>query len=100
MGESKVVDKEDGIPYPDCLTTNYSDYSITAIPEFYKISAGDISKMWIHMQKVYGVPYYDDILLNMNGIGYIGELEPGSKILDFKLTDIQDFDKNKRKEVE
>ena len=100
MDESTVCDTEDGIPYPDVLTTNYSDFSLTEIPTIKRISAGDISRMWIYMYNKYGVPYYDDILLNMNGIGYVGELEPGSKIFNISMTDMEKFNTNKRKEVE
>lgn len=99
MEKSTVCDT-DGIPYPDVLTTNYSDFSLTEIPLSKRISARDISRMWIYMYEKYGITYYDDILLNMNGIGYIGELEPGSKIFNFSIKDIENFNDNKRKEVE
>lgn len=99
MKESKVCDI-DGVPYPDPLSVNYSDFAIKEIPLPYQVSSGDIAKFWTHMYRKYEVPYYDDILLNMNGIGYIGLLEPGSVIYDFSLNDISHFNENKRKEVE
>lgn len=100
MTESKVCDKEDGVPYPDVLSTNYSDFALTKIPKIKRIAAKDISKMWMYMYENYGISYYDDLLLNMNGIGYVGELEPGSQLFNFDLVDIEGFNNNKRKEAE
>ena len=100
MEEGVVCDSEDGIPYPDCLTTNYSDFTITAIPTTHRVTASDISKFWLYMYKLYKRADMDDVLLNMNGIGYIGELQPGSLIFNFSMNDINNFNFNKRKEVE
>lgn len=99
MEDSKVTDV-DGVPYPDVLTTNYSDFAITSIPTSHRVTAGDIQKFWLYMYNKYGESQYDDILLNMNQIGYIGELEPGYKIYEFSKDDITNFNTNKRKEVE
>ena len=52
------------------------------------------------MYNKYGVACYDDVLLNMNQIGYIGELEPGYKIYEFSKEDILNFNTNKRKEAD
>lgn len=100
MKSSEVCDKEDGLPYPDVLTTNYSDILLKEIPTKKRVSAGDIAKFWMFMYREYGYPYYDDLLLNINGIGYVGELQPGSEIYKLGLNDIINFDTNKRKEVE
>lgn len=99
MEASKVCDT-DGQPYPDVLTTNYSDFSLTKIPPKHIVNIGNIKRFWKYMYDTYGIAYYDDILLNMNQIGYIGELEPGYRIYEFDLNDIENFNNNKRKEVE
>lgn len=99
MKESKACDT-DGLPYPDPLSVNYSDFAITSVPDIKKVSAGDISKFWTRMHRDYGTTELDDVLLNMNGIGYIGLMEPGSTILEFSLNDIEKFNENKRKETE
>lgn len=99
MQESRVCD-EDGLPYPDILSVNYSDFAIENVPLFQKVSAGDISKFWIYMHKNYNRPDLDDVLLNMNGVPYVGMLEPGSILANFDINDIKAFCRNKRKEVE
>jgi hypothetical protein len=99
MKDSNVKDV-DGIPFPDVLSTNYSDFAITAIPSTHRVTVGDIQKFWLYMYNKYGVACYDDVLLNMNQIGYIGELEPGYKIYEFSKEDILNFNTNKRKEAD
>lgn|SRR5574344_968852 len=98
MSESSVVDDEDNDSYPDILSVDYSNYGLSEVPVLKLVSSADIQKFWTYMNKAYGISYYDDILLNMNGIGYIGMLEPGSKLVNFSLSDIKNFNTNKRKE--
>ena len=47
----------------------------------------------------YKITELDDVLLDMNGIGYVGMLEPGSVLYRFDIKDIQGVNSNKRKEV-
>lgn len=99
MKDSKVTDKN-GLCYPDPLSINFSNYAITEVPTLFQATAADISKFWKRMYEEYGVAELDDILLYMNGIGYIGMLEPGSVLYKFDMKDIKNFNANKRKEVE
>ena len=41
------------------------------------------------MYNNYGSDSMDDILLSINGIGYIGELEPGSVIFNISQNDME-----------
>ena len=98
MTDSEVCDK-DGIAYPDPLSLNYADYAITEIPTLFQSTTGDISKFWTRMYQDYKITELDDVLLDMNGIGYTGLLEPGSILYRFDIKDIQGINVNKRKEV-
>lgn len=100
MKDSVVCDPEDGVPYPDVLTTNYSDVNLTKIPTITRMTAADIQRMWKFMYDNYGIAYYDDLLLNINGIGYVGEIEPGTQLVKIDIEDLKNFNENKRKEVE
>lgn len=97
MEPSTVLDT-DGDSYPDCLTTSYANVKITEVPTFSKISQGDIQKFWVYMNKYYGSPYYDDLLLNFNMVPYIGYMSPGYIMMNPSLSDLVGFNTNKVKE--
>lgn len=99
MTESNVEDI-DGEKYPDIFSVNYSDFKLTKIPKPHRISSADISKFWAHMYEYYRRVDCDDILLNCNGIPYIGMLEPGSLIVDIDMNDLLNFNTNKRPECD
>ena len=94
MAESKVTDT-DGDTYPDPLSISYGDTKFSDIPAKHVVSAGDISKFWLYMYNNYQVCEYDDILLSLNGIPYIGTLEPGDVICQLPISDIMNFSTNK-----
>lgn len=96
MTESTVLD-DDGQAYPDCLSINFSDVKITEVPTFTQATFGDINKFWSFMLKNYSVPMYDDILLGMNMVPYVGMLKPGTIIANFSLKDLINFHTSKVK---
>jgi hypothetical protein len=83
----------DGEEFPDCLTTVYPGFKITEVPLPDVVAEADINKFWLYMYRRYGVPYYDDIYLNINQIPYVGMLEPGSTLFNLKLSDMVSFEK-------
>ncbi len=88
MKESQVTDI-DGEVYLDPLSIDYSKLELTEVPTPNKISSADIQKFWLYMYNNYGSDSMDDILLSINGIGYIGELEPGSVIFNISQNDME-----------
>jgi hypothetical protein len=88
MEESNVSDI-DGQVYYDPLSINYSNLSLSEVPTPQRVNASDIQKFWIYMYNNYGLESMDDILLSLNGIGYVGELEPGSVIFNISLNDMK-----------
>lgn len=94
MQPSSVID-EDGLQFPDILSVDYSKIQFEeSLPEPTLVSAGDLNKFWLFMYKNYNITELDDLLLNINGIPYIGMLEPGNKIFKISKDDIINFDKN------
>lgn len=93
MEESRVQD-EDGELYPDVLSVDYSKIEFTNLPPIKTISSADINRFWYFMYKNYGISYDDDLLLNFNGIPYVGMLEPNDKIVMIQLDDLKRNIKN------
>lgn len=92
MTESKVTDA-DGTAYPDPLSVDYSKLKLTEVPIPKEVSASDIEKFYLYMYNNYGTDSLDDVLLLLNGIGYVGELEPGSIIFNFSMQDLKHFNR-------
>lgn len=97
MEESKTqVDPEDGVPYPDPLSVNYRSTQLTTIPKYVLIEQRYIDKFWLFMSDFYNEVEYDDILLTLNNVPYVGDLEPGDPMFLIKLDDLKNFNKQKQ----
>jgi hypothetical protein len=92
---SSGVQDEDGETYPDVLSCNYVNGALTKIPTAYVIDETDLGKFWLTMWKVYKCVDKDDIWLNINGIPYLGLLEPGSTLYIPVVEDLKGFLLNK-----
>ena|SRR5574344_2100789 len=90
MSDSKVID-DDGLNYPDPLSINYNDGTLTKIPTAYKVTTVDLAKFWLLMYNNYNITYDDDLLLNENGISYLMSLKPGDTIYLPKSDDLEGF---------
>lgn len=78
MNASIVKDSVDKDSYPDPLSINYNNMTLTEIPGRADISKVDLDRFWLFMNKKYpGTAEADDILLILNNVPYIGSLTPG-----------------------
>lgn len=77
--ESDVADVDSEF-YPDPNSINYDAVQLSKIAPAQQLGAADIQKFWLWMERNYGRDDLDDLLLNINGIPYIGTLEPGDII--------------------
>lgn len=98
MKESSVQDI-DGELYPDVLSLDYSKIEFNELPPINTITSADINRFWYFMFRNYGVAELDDLLLNLNGIPYIGMLEPNDKIVMIQLNDLKRNVKNKKEYI-
>lgn len=78
--EESEIEDIDNEKWPDPNSINYDIIQLTKIAPPKLLSSADISKFSLWMEKTYGLTELDDILLNINGIPYIGTLEPGNVI--------------------
>lgn len=92
MSESKVID-DDGDTWPDPMSINYGNFKLSTMIGTHTISAGDIAKFWEYYYRIYQSTAGDDLLLSLNGIPYIGCLEPGDKIVEIPPADLISFTK-------
>lgn len=99
MTESQVRDI-DNENYFDPLSVTYNDVQFTKAPPAYTVKDADITKPWLMMWKNYGRQDKDDILLNLNGIPYIGTLMPGDTLFFVDGNDLDNFNTQKLGETE
>lgn len=95
MSPSKTHD-EDGQAYPDPLSVVYTNSQLTSLPDKAMLSSADLDKFWLFMHKQYGSSDLDDILLTLNGVAYIGDLEPGDVIYKISQEDLLGFNSYKK----
>lgn len=94
MNESSTTDI-DNEKFPDPLSTTFNDIQLTKVPPQIQVTDADITKFWLFMNKNYGMQEMDDILLNINGIHYLGSLRPGDALYLIDQNDIFNFNDQK-----
>lgn len=94
MNESSTADI-DNEKFPDPLSTTFNDIQLTKVPPQVQVTDADITKFWLFMNKNYGLQEMDDILLNINGIHYLGSLRPGDILYLIDQNDIFNFNDQK-----
>lgn len=90
MKEGTVTDI-DMETFPDPVSLRYNNLKLNHLPVEHTVSAGDITKFWYTMFKKYDRVDMDDILLSLNGIKYIGDLQPGDVIYMLDSADLTNF---------
>ncbi|MBQ2395881.1 MAG: hypothetical protein II304_02395 [Bacteroidales bacterium] len=94
MNESSTTDI-DNEKFPDPLSTTFNDIQLTKVPPQVQVTDADITKFWLFMNKNYGMQEMDDILLNINGIHYLGSLRPGDVLYLIDQNDVFNFNEQK-----
>lgn len=96
--ENSEVKDEDGEFFPDVLTFPLNDFEFKGQPLRYILNAADLQRIDVLMNEVYNVPVYDDIVLFLSDIPYLGDLndeDDNIVILPVK-TDLDNFVSNNR----
>lgn len=94
MEESQVTDN-DKERFPDPLSVTYNDIQFSQLPTTAILTEGDINKFWLYMHRNYSMVEMDDVLLNINGIPYIGTLNPGDIFFNVNAKDLSKFAEQK-----
>lgn len=79
----------EGKVYPDPILDSLNNFIFLDSVETYIVTQKDIMRIDLLMYEKYRYVYYDDIILDLNGIGHISLLEPGDTI---KLPSKRDLD--------
>ncbi len=81
MEESRTTDSVDQVAYPDPLSLNYNNLHLSEIPRLRTVSKTDLDRFWLFVLKQFKtIAEGDDVILTMNGIPYVGMMEPGDQI--------------------
>lgn len=90
MKGSAQVDAQ-GKSYPDVVSNPINTFETQDPPEHYTIQRKDIMRIDLLMYQKYRYAYYDDVILDFNGIGSIHLLEPGDEILLPSKRDLDNY---------
>ena len=104
MMEGSVLDPIDNQVYPDPLSINYNNLSLSEPPIRYEVTEIFIQKPYLFTNRLYGISSMDDIILTLNNIPHISELDKQisnddnlTKVIAFpsSLIEIQSFLSNR-----
>jgi hypothetical protein len=90
MSKSTITDSEDNVAYPDPLSVNWNDFTLSSSPYLKTLQERFIHRPWLLTYQMYEVSHWDDILLTLNNIPYKEYLEAGD---DFFIPTAQDISK-------
>ena len=89
MKNSVVKDPVDQDSYPDVLSLNYNNMTLSEIPGRTAVSKTDLDRFWVFLGRQYpGLAETDDVLLTINNVPYLGMLEPGNYLYTPVSTDL------------
>jgi hypothetical protein len=91
-----IVKDVNGNYYPDVLTTNIENLTVTSNYIYHILTERDILRFDLLMYRIYGKPYYDDIILLINNV-YKNDLEVGDTLLMPSVFDMDTYFNNSRK---
>ena len=80
MSEGSVMDEVSHSYYPDPLSLNYLNLSLSSVPIKDTMSDSKIIYFWNEAATIYNIMGYDDIVLTINGISHKNFLKPGDMI--------------------
>lgn len=89
MTEGLVVDEATGQAYPDPLSMDYTDLTLTTEALRDVMNDDKISTFWHETELAYGNAIYDDMVLNLNGVMHKNLLEKGDSIYFPSASDIR-----------
>jgi hypothetical protein len=90
MEKGAVLDSEDKDPFPDPLSVNWTEFTLTSSPYLKTLQERYIHRPWLLTYQMYGVSQWDDILLTLNNIPYKEQLRAGD---DFFIPSQEDINK-------
>lgn len=80
-----------GYRYPDVLSFPMRKFKMIDDPIEVEVTQMTKERFYMECYKLYGVPYYDDIVLWVNGVSTVHSLELGDKLYFPSKKDIDRF---------
>ena len=96
MKEGVVSDEISKSNYPDPLSLNYLNLTLSENPFSDKMTDSKIIYFWKEVKDIYGTPHYDDMILTLNGISHKNFLKQGTTIYFPILSDLTNSFNKKR----
>jgi hypothetical protein len=93
MEESETRDSVSQELYPDIFSAPLHKFKFESAPQQHSLTQGDLQRIDILMNKTYGNPELDDIVLSINGIGFINDTDTnlGKEILLPRKENLEKF---------
>jgi hypothetical protein len=89
--KSDVYTDENGNAYPDIFSFPNDKLTLTRKAQKYILNANDIARFDTLISSYYGIADYDDLVLWINEINYIGDVAIGTEIILPDKNDLDDF---------
>ena len=80
MSDSKVRDEVTRSFYPDPMSLNYNNFTLSSIPLKDELNSVKIKYLWKEAEAVYGKPYWDDVVLTLNGVPHKNFIKSGDSL--------------------
>ena len=89
MKASQTVDSKGNL-YPDPLTLDLKNYFANPLKKM-QVTQRHLTRPYLITYDAYGICYYDDLVLWLNGVSYAPELIAGEELLMPNLVDLNKF---------
>lgn len=80
MSDSKVRDEVTRSFYPDPMSLNYNNFTLSSIPVKDELNSVKIKYLWKEAEAVYGKPCWDDVVLTLNGVPHKNFIKSGDSL--------------------
>jgi hypothetical protein len=91
MKTSKTVQADDGTYYPDVMTLQSSNFTLTNVPYEHPLTSNDILRVDILIGSFYGYSDYYDLVLDINEVEHIKNKNIGDVIYLPSLEELDSF---------
>jgi hypothetical protein len=97
MGRYLLMNDDSETEYKDIFSSNIENFVYSTSPTPYVMTQERIQMFARFMFELYGSSEFDDLVLSINNINYLGDLHEGDIILLPSLQDLQRFVRKNRK---
>lgn len=89
--QNSVVKDIDNQNFPDPLSVNYNEFAMSSSPYRKKLDSRHLIRPWTLLYSMYSINYYDDIVMNLNGIDLRSSLDASDDLFVPTREDLDNF---------